>query len=122
MKRIPELILVGLSAFLLLAVLTFAAPCALGETVMTCHWAGRTIAGLAFVMLLQALLALVLRERSGFLAMVPVAVLTAWMPGHGIGLCLMDGMRCRSVMQPTVLILSILIAGYALILGLWKRR
>lgn len=120
MKKKPgalDAALLLLSAALLLGVWTVFAPCAPKEdgSWMSCHWAGRAVAGTAAVLtLLAALRLLVPRARLGLdLAMLPTAALALLLPGHLIGLCMMPDMRCRSVMLPAVTVLSILIAAAA---------
>ena len=42
------------------------------------------------------------------------ALLSAILPGNLIGLCMMDTMRCRSVMRPAVIVFSLLMIAAAI--------
>lgn len=112
-----DIVLLLLSAVLLIGVLTVFAPCSPkeGEGWMTCHWAGRAVAGAAAALTAIAALRLIVRDaRLGLdLAMLPVSLLALLLPGKLIGLCMMAGMRCRSVTAPAVTVLSLLIAAAA---------
>ena len=114
-----DIVLLLLSAVLLIGVLTVFAPCGPKEdgSWMTCHWAGRAVAGAAAALTVIAALRLIVREaRLGLgLAMLPVSLLALLLPGKLIGLCMMAEMRCRSVMSPAVTVLSLLIAATAAI-------
>ena len=49
------------------------------------------------------------------LSMSPTAILTALIPGTFINLCMMNTMRCHSVMKPAVIIMSVVTALCALV-------
>ena len=114
-----DIVLLLLSAVLLIGVLTVFAPCGPKEdgSWMTCHWAGRAVAGAAAALTVIAALRPIARNaRLGLdLAMLPISLLTLLLPGKLIGLCMMAEMRCRSVMTPAVTVLSLLIAAAAAI-------
>ena len=84
---------------------------------MNCHWADMILRGLATVLLVLA------AGHAGAshpwtklgiaLGMIPVAGLAALVPGVLIDLCMMDSMRCRSLMRPAALAFSLLIVGLA---------
>ena len=116
-----DVILLALSAALLLGVLTVFAPCGAKEDGgwMTCHWAGRAVAGAAAVLTALAAMRLLMKDRKTRLglsaAMIPTALLATLLPGRLIPLCMMPSMRCRAVMSPAVTVLSVLIIAAAVI-------
>ena len=116
-----DVILLALSAVLLLGVLTVFAPCGAKEDGgwMTCHWAGNAVAGAAAVLTALAAMRLLMKDRKTRLglsaAMIPTALLAALLPGRLISLCMMPSMRCRAVMSPAVMVLSVLIIAAAVI-------
>ena len=114
-----DAILLVLGASLLAGVLTVFAPCGAKEDGgwMTCHWAGNAVAGVAAVLTALAVMRLFVKNtkmRLGLSAsMIPVALLSALLPGRLISLCMMPSMRCRAVMSPAVTVLSVLIIAAA---------
>lgn len=104
----------ALALLLTVGAVTFLRPCAhMDGDFGTCHWAGRTVAGLGAALAVQALCGLFAGDaklREGIaLSMVPVALLTALTPGILIPLCTMETMRCNAVMRPAVLLIAALI-------------
>lgn len=109
-----------LSAFLAFGVMALFHACGPKEdgTWMSCHHAQLAVFVLALVMtLLSAVsisggrkLAVVMR----ILTMV-CALAAAVIPGNVIRLCMMNEMRCRAVMRPSVILLSVLIIVFSLI-------
>ncbi len=120
-----------------LGLFTFFHACGPKEdgTFMTCHWAEMALRGTALVMLIQSAFILsheilsvsacgheALASRFPDLSaagavLVPPAVFSAVLPGNVIPLCMMESMRCRSIMRPYTLLsnlLIILIAAAAL--------
>ena len=79
---------------------------------MNCHWAGQALTGIAAVLAGLALMHLVIpyaHVRLGLsLAVLLLSVLTFLLPGHLIALCMMETMRCHTVMQPAVTVISLL--------------
>ena len=86
---------------------------------MTCHWAEQAVFGIGIVLVVQSLglvfLAKLDVRRGISFAMIPTALLAAFIPGGLIHLCMMNDMRCHTTMRPAVMILSIGIAVCALI-------
>ena len=127
---VSDIILLVLSVVFLIGILTFFAPCSPRDdgSWMTCHWAGQAVTGIAAVLLVISVIHLVVKDakvKQGLaLAMIPVALFSIILPGNMIGLCMMDTMRCRSVMRPATLIVSVLVivsAAFDLILQRKKR-
>ena len=113
---ISDLILTVLSAVFLAGIRTVFTPCGSAEdgSWMTCHWAGQAVTGLAAVLFAISLIHLFIQKteiKQGLsLAMIPAAVLTALLPGNLISLCMMNTMRCHSLMRPFVIVMGILYA------------
>ena len=86
---------------------------------MTCHWANMALSGLSALLLAVSALKLFFKENSAEIALdictVLICILAALVPGKLIGLCMMASMRCRSVMRPAAIVMSVLIAVIALI-------
>lgn len=114
-NRVSEILLLALSAFFLIGMLTFLGPCGPKDdgTWMTCHWAGQALKGVAAVWLVISVLHLLVKDpkaKMGLsLAAIPTALLGAILPGNLIGLCMMNTMRCHSVMRTSAIILSVLV-------------
>ena len=90
-----------------------------GGNFMTCHWAEQTIFVIAIAMAVIALLAIIVgdsRAKAAYsLAEIPLAVATAFTPQYIIPLCIGADMRCKTIMQPAIMIISAVIAVIALI-------
>ena len=92
--------------------------CAVGETVMACHWAEEALK--AASVLLSALCAVHLLTPDGRLkagadpALAGIAVFLMLVPGKIISLCGMPGMACRSKTQPAALIFGAVLLLLAL--------
>ena len=116
---VTDIALLALCAVLLIGTLTFLTPCGQKEdgSWMTCHWAGQTSVALAAVLLTMAVMHAVVPKggvKLGIdLAVLPAAVLVSQVPGHVIGLCMMETMRCQAVMRPGIAVLAVLIAAAA---------
>lgn len=80
----------------------------------TCHWAGQAVFGIGILLSALSLLVVFVNEeemRFGILlSMLPITVLGFVTPGILIDLCGMASMRCRSVMQPAMRLLFVLLA------------
>ncbi len=119
-----------LSLVFLVGILTVFQPCGPREdgSWMSCHWAGRAVAGAAGAMLLLSVLRLVVRAgaKQGLdLALIALAALALALPGHLIGLCMMHDMRCHTLTAPCTAVLSCLMAAAAavdLLLSLRKGK
>lgn len=100
---------------------SFLHPCVHEDgAVSACGWAGKMLKGLSLVLVFQSVL-LFLSETTSVrsvlaLSMLPVSLLSMLTPGRIIGLCMMNTMRCNSVMRPAVMLLSgaifVLCLGY----------
>ena len=106
-------LLLGLALVFFVGILTFFKPCGPKEdgSWMTCHWAGQAVTGVAAAMLILAVCRLLgtARFKTGLdAALIVLSALATALPGHLIGLCMMHDMRCRRIMTPCVLVLSIL--------------
>ena len=119
--RITDILLVALSAIFFVGLLTFLGPCGPKDdgTFMTCHWAGQALKGIAAVLLITSVIHLFVKApgiKQGLsLAMIPAALLSAFLPGNLISLCMMNTMRCHSVMRTSSVIISLLIIAAAVL-------
>ena len=100
--------------------LTVLGPCVHEDgTFGSCHWAGRAMTGVAFLLAALSLICLGMKEssvRKGlYIAMVPTALLGILIPDVLIRLCGMATMRCRAVMRPAMTILFVLIAAASVV-------
>jgi len=114
---LAEYIALILSLLLVLGVKTFIRPCGLHDdgSYGMCRSAGQTVFYLGLVLCLLALSAALSNRRTGRIvssaAGCILAVVTALIPGTIMSLCMMPGMRCRTIMKPGVLVISILTAA-----------
>lgn len=93
-------------------------------TWMSCHTAQMAVFGLACVMVVLAAIALFVRGGIAtwlHAAVALLAVVAAIVPGSVIPLCMMEGMQCRSVMRPSVILFSVIIAACAVVSVLLER-
>lgn len=117
--NITSIILLVLSAVLALgSVFVFhACPAKDDGTFMSCHWAERVVCALGCIMTIISSIHLFSRNshtKLGLsLALLPVSIYTALVPGIVINLCIMADMRCRTTLRPAVVLLSVLIAAAA---------
>ena len=106
-------ILPGCAAILLslaasIGSVSFLGPCVHEDgSFGACHWAGQALLGTGLAAFAISLAAVLFRKaRLGlYLGMIPVCLLGILTPGTLIGLCRMDTMRCRAVMQPAMILL-----------------
>lgn len=96
---------------------------------MACHWAQNAVTLLAAVIALQALIKIFIPNKdikTGLaLSVFTLAVSAILVPGTVISLCMMDTMRCHTVFQPAVIVVSSVlaaIAGVDALLGLLRQR
>ena len=114
-----DIILLVLSAVFLIGIRTFFAPCGPKDdgSWMTCHWAGQAITGIASVLLVISVIHMFVKDakvKQGLaIAMIPTALFSVILPGNMIGLCMMNTMRCHSVMRPASIIVSVLVIAAA---------
>ena len=107
-SMIPAIGVLTLSLVIGIGAMTFLSPCIHEDgSFGPCHWAGRALLGLGYVLCVLAVLSLaVKRARPGvFFSEIPVCVLGILTPGKLIDLCHMSTMRCRMVMQPAMILL-----------------
>lgn len=104
-----------LSLILLTGSRTIFAPCTpkTDGTYMSCHWVGITVTGIAAALTVISLFHLFTTDKgikTGLdLSVIPIAVFTALIPEHLIQLCMLNHMRCNSIMRPCVVILAVLL-------------
>jgi len=115
-----DIVLLALALVLFIGLLTFLRPCGPKEDGgwMTCHWAGRALTGVSGTMLALALVRLFVcgGVKLGLdIGTAALALLSICIPGHLIGLCMMDTMRCHAVMTPSVTVIAILTIAAAAI-------
>lgn len=127
-KNYPAYIMSALSAFLTVGVMLLFHACGPKDdgTWMSCHYAQLTVAGLGIVMTILGVLSLVVSERKVVLALrilvLVCAVIAMVIPGNVIHLCMMNDMRCRAVMRPSVILVCVLIAAFSLLSMLSDRK
>ena len=120
---IPALLIAVLAVIAALGVKTFLGPCVHEDgSFGACHWAGRAMFGTALLIAAEGLAAVFLKEkgvRQGlFLSAAAASILGICIPGRLIGLCGMETMRCRALMQPAMTILFAA-AGIVSLIGCW---
>lgn len=110
------IVLTVLSSILLVGILTFAGPCGVHDdgTMSSCYWASRAVLGVGVVLAVISLVRIFERdegERRGLsFSAALLGVLVAVLPGVLIDLCMMQTMRCHTVMRPFALVMGVLIA------------
>ena len=121
---LPGCVMLVLSLVAAVGSCTFLSPCVHEDgSVGACFWAGRALLGLGLLLSVLSVLAL-LSERARFgtyLSGLAVSVLGILTPGTLISLCKMSSMRCRSVMQPAMIILFA-VAGLSALWGVLACR
>ena len=126
--RVSDIVLLILSAIFLAGILTFFAPCGPKDdgSWMTCHWAGQAIRGIAAVLFIISVIHLIIKDenvKQGLsVAIIPMALLSAILPGTLIGLCMMNTMRCRAIMRPGTIVLSVLMIAAAVLDIILQRK
>lgn len=111
-----DIILLVINVLFLLGMLFWFGPCDHVKedgSFMNCHWAGVVLAGTAAVMTVISLAHLLIPDtgmKAGLsAALVPCSVFAFLVPGNLISLCMMNTMRCRSVMTPAAMVCSALV-------------
>ena len=123
-----DIILLVLSAVFLIGIRTFFAPCGPKDdgSWMTCHWAGQAITGIAAVLLVISVIHMFVKDakvKQGLaIAMIPTALFSVILPGNMIGLCMMNTMRCHSVMHPATIVMSVLMIAAAVLDLIMQRK
>ena len=89
-----------------------------------CHWSAQMLLGVGVLEVALAAMALIFKkERAGlYIAALLSALLGILAPGTLMPLCAMPTMRCRALMQPSMIILFALMAIAALCGWLMVRR
>lgn len=126
------IITTALSVLLVIGILTFAGPCGVHDdgSVSSCYWASRAILGAGVVLVVLSVVRIFERdegERRGLsLGIALVGGLVAALPSILIDLCMMQTMRCHTIMKPFALAIGIalLVVGAAdltrRLLALWQ--
>lgn len=111
-----DIILLVINVLFLLGMLFWFGPCDHVKedgSFMNCHWAGVVLAGTAAVMTVISLAHLLIPDtgmKAGLsAALVPCSVFAFLVPENLISLCMMNTMRCRSVMTPAAMVCSALV-------------
>lgn len=111
-----DIVLLVINVLFLLGMLFWFGPCDHVKedgSFMNCHWAGVVLAGTAAVMTVISLAHLLIPDtgmKAGLsAALVPCSVFAFLVPGNLISLCMMNTMRCRSVMTPAAMVCSALV-------------
>lgn len=117
---ITDILLLILSLALCIGVKCLFHACAPKEdgSWMACHWAEQSVFAAALGMSITAALRLFLDRRAktgAGLAIGVTAAVTALVPGIFIRLCMMNDMRCHSVMRPAVIIVCVLLVICAVV-------
>ena len=122
MKKVSavSVALLVLSLLLCVGVATVLHPCAHDDgSISTCHWAGQRLIGLGCVLTLLALGLFFIPRAKARCSLAVVIALAAFLalltPGTLMPLCMMDTMRCNSIMKPSAMILSAAIFVMALL-------
>lgn len=113
-------IITGLCVFLAVGVMLVFHACGPKDdgTWMSCHYAQLTVFGFALAMTFFSIIAFFMHGtlyRVIRLLLIVCAVMAMLVPGNFISLCMMNEMRCRAVMRPSVILLGILIVIFAVI-------
>ena len=93
---------------------------------MACHWAEQAAAALGGSMTVTAIILLCMKKSSAkfgiALAIIPQAIAAALIPNTLIRLCMMEDMRCHTVMKPAVIIISAAAAVLAVVCAVINAR
>lgn len=103
-----------LSLILAIGSFTVFAACPLSEEhVMACHYAQLAVTTLGFILFVQSLAAVIIsneKVKLGItLAQIPIAVAVFLVTGTIFSLCMMSSMRCISIFQPAVRVISAIV-------------
>lgn len=109
------IVLTGLSALLIVGLLTFAGPCdvADGAAVSSCVWACRAMLGMGAVLAIISIVRIFETdegERRGLsLSAALLGALIAATPGFLIGLCVDPALQCNAIMRPFAVSIGIVV-------------
>ena len=122
---VMDVLLLVLTLAFLIGIKTLFHPCGPKDdgSWMTCHWAGQSIFGIAIALFVMAIFhflsGIIFKKpivKAGIaLSMIPISLIAIFTPGNLIGLCMMEDMRCHSVMRPAVIVFGITIAAASII-------
>ena len=109
---IAELLMVILSVLFMIGIRTWFAVCpVMSETIMSCHWAGEVLKALSILLAAVSVIHIICpdwRLKIGIdIPMFCICILTAFIPGGLINLCMMEEMACRSQTKLWTIIISI---------------
>lgn len=105
---VTDIVFLAASLIFLLGIRFAFGPCGPKEdgSWMLCHWAGNVLMGLAAVLVVLAILHILSAQSAVKLGLslgaIPVSVLAWLIPGKLIQMCMMQDMRCHTVMTPAV--------------------
>lgn len=113
-KNYVKFIELVLSLILAIGSFTVFAACPLSEEhVMACHYAQLAVTTLGVILVVQSLAAVIIsneKVKLGItLAQIPIAVAVFLVPGTIFSLCMMSSMRCISIFQPAVRVISAIV-------------
>lgn len=113
-KNFVKFIELVLSLILAIGSFTVFAACPLSEEhVMACHYAQLAVTTLGVILVVQSLAAVIIsneKVKLGItLAQIPIAVAVFLVPGTIFSLCMMSSMRCISIFQPAVRVISAIV-------------
>ena len=109
-----DVVIILLCVIICLGASMFFQPCGPrdDDSWMVCHWAGQVVIGLGGVMSVIALARFFVNaevQKGLSLALIPLAMFTAYLPNNIIPLCKMETMQCQAIFKPSVLLISALI-------------
>ena len=117
---VSDIVLLALGIVFLVGIFSFFGSCPGPKddgTWMVCHWASRAIGGVAAVMAVVSAIHLFVSDakmKMGLdIAIIPMALLAAAIPGNIINLCMIATMRCHTIMHPAVIVMSVLMIAAA---------
>ena len=114
-NSITEIFRLCIALFFVFGSKTVFQACAIKEdgSWMTCHWANQSVFAMACVILVICVLSFIVKDRkvkTGLdLSILPVCIACLLLPGKIIGLCMMNTMRCHTLMKPAVIVCSLAI-------------
>ncbi len=113
-----DIVLVAVCAVFLIGILTFLGPCGPKEdgTWMNCHKAGTALTVLAAAAAALSIVhafAPLAAKRLADVVLLLCGLVSAYLPGNVISLCMMPQMQCRSVTRPGAIVFGVLIAVFA---------
>ena len=126
---IADFILLALAVFIAVGTAFLFRACDAKEdgSFMSCHWAEHVVTGLGCVMTVISaahLGAKTPRMKIGIsIALLPVEIYTALVPGIIIKLCMMNTMRCHTMMRPCVTVIcAIMVMVTVADIFIWNKK